>query len=49
MKKILLLACMALTIAACEKDPDLGQLDSDMVVYTDYDSETDFSKFQTYF
>ena len=49
MKKILLLACMALTIAACEKDPDLGQLDSDMVVYTDYDNETDFSKFQTYF
>ena len=40
---------MALTIAACEKDPDLGQLDSDMVVYTDYDNETDFSKFQTYF
>ena len=49
MKKILLLACMARTIAACEKDPDLGQLDSDMVVYTDNDSEKDFSIFQTYF
>ena len=49
MKKILLLACMTLTITACEKDPDLGQLDSDMVVYTDYDSSTDFGKFKTYF
>lgn len=49
MKKVLLLACMALAIAACEKDPDLGQLDSDLVVYTDHDNSTDFGKFQTYF
>ena len=34
---------------SCEKDPDLGQLDTNMVVYTDYDSKTDFGKFQTYF
>jgi hypothetical protein len=49
MKKLLLLTCMTLTLASCEKDPDLGQLDTNMVVYTDHDSETDFSKYQTYF
>ena len=32
MKKILLLACMALTNAAWEKNSDLGQLASDMGV-----------------
>lgn len=49
MKKLLLLTCMALAIISCEKDPDMGQLDSNMVVYTDYDKEADFGKFQTYF
>ena len=49
MKKILLLACMALAVISCEKDPDMGQLDSAMAVYTDHDSQTDFNKFQTYF
>ena len=32
MKKMLFLACMALTLAACEKDPDMNQLDADLVV-----------------
>lgn len=49
MKKILLLICMAAAVASCEKDPDMGELDSDMVVYTDHDSQTDFGDFQTYF
>lgn len=49
MKKILVLTCMALGMMSCEKDPDLGQLDTNMVVYTDYDSKTNFGKFQTYF
>lgn len=50
MKKFLLLACMTtLAMTSCEKDPDMEQLDSNMVVYTDYDNNTDFSKFQTYF
>lgn len=49
MRKILLLAFMTLAVVSCEKDPDMGQLDNDMVVYTDYDNQTDFSKFQTYF
>lgn len=49
MKKILFLACLALGVSACEKDPDLSNLDGNMVVYTDYDNGTDFSAYTTYF
>lgn len=49
MKKILFLACLALGVSACEKDPDLSNLDGNMVVYTDYDNSTDFSAYTTYF
>ena len=49
MKKILFLACLALGVSACEKDPDLSNLDGNMVVYTDYDNSTDFSDYTTYF
>lgn len=49
MKKILFFICMAAIFASCEKDPDMGQLNNDMVVYTDHDSQTDFGNFQTYF
>ena len=51
MKKILfIMACMTgVFMASCEKDPDMGELDADLVVYTDHDSNTDFSSFQTYF
>lgn len=41
------IALMSLT--ACEKDPDMGQLDSDLVVYTDHDNSVDFSKYVTYY
>ena len=49
MKKILFLACLALGVSACEKDPDLSNLDGNMVVYTDYDNSADFTAFETYF
>ena len=38
MKKILFLICVALGAVACEKDPDMGKLDADLVVYTDHDT-----------
>lgn len=38
-----------MSLAACEKDPDMGQLDSDLVVYTDHDNSVDFSKYVTYY
>ena len=49
MKKMLFLACMALTLAACEKDPDMNQLDADLVVYTDHDNNAAFDGYKTYF
>lgn len=50
MKKILFMVCMAgLFMSSCEKDPDMGKLDADLVVYTDHDNNTDFSSFHTYF
>lgn len=50
MKKTLLFTCtLAALLASCEKDPDMGKLDVDMVVYTDHDSNADFGKFHTYY
>lgn len=49
MKKLLLLACAALVMPSCEKDPDMGELDANLAVYTDYDSDVDFGAYTTYF
>jgi hypothetical protein len=46
---MLLLACMTLGMMSCEKDPDFGQMDANLVVYTDHDNNVDFGKYQTYF
>lgn len=35
--------------AACEKDPDMGKVDSQYLVYTNYDKQADFNKFSTYY
>ena len=43
----LLLAVFAL--AACEKDPDMGKVDNQYLVYTDYDKQANFDKFSTYY
>lgn len=40
------LACI---LAACEKNPDLSQLDNDNLVVTRYDTTVDFQSFSTYF
>lgn len=39
----------ALFATACEKTPDTGKLDDDYLVYTNYDDDTDFSKFSTFY
>ena len=36
-------------VMACEKSPDMGQMDVSMTVYTDYDPATVFGDFETYF
>lgn len=44
MKKFipLLLAVFAVTLASCEKDPDMDKLDNNYLVYTNYDKKADF-------
>lgn len=51
MKKFipLLLAVFAVTLASCEKDPDMDKLDNNYLVYTNYDKKADFKTFQTYY
>lgn len=40
---------LAAIMAACEKDPDLSQLDEDNLVVTNYDETVDFQSLNTYF
>lgn len=49
MRKMLFFACLLLGLSACEKDPDMNQLDANLVVYTDYDKDADFGSYKTYF
>ena len=51
MKKFipLLLAVFAVTLASCEKDPDMDKLDNNYLVYTNYDKKADFKTFETYY
>ena len=49
MKKIMLLLLAAGILAACEKDPDIDELDNKYLVYTNYDTGTDFNAFQTFY
>ena len=48
-KSLLLTGIAALMLAACEKEPDMGQLDADLVVYTDHDNGADFNQYATYY
>ena len=48
MKKLFFLLCLALGMVSCEKDPNLDDLSSQLVVYTDYDKNAAFDSFQTY-
>ena len=44
-----MLFAAALLVSACEKTPDTGKLDNDYLVYTNYDDDTDFAKFVTFY
>ena len=37
------------TLCSCQKDEEMNKLDADYRVMTDYDPETDFSQFQSYY
>ena len=49
MKKLnyVLIAVFALT--SCREDPDLGDLSSDFLVFTNYDGKADFNRFTRYY
>ena len=44
-----LVAVCALSFASCQKDPDTDNLDNGYLVYTNYDSGTDFKTFDTFY
>lgn len=48
-KNYLFFALLILLFTSCQKDPDMGKLDIDFVVVTDYDSNANFSVFETYY
>ena len=49
MKKLIPLLLTAFAFTACEKDADTDKLDHKFVVYTNYDKNTDFKQFNTYY
>ena len=52
MKKFSILTLVAvctLFVSSCQKDPDTDKLDSNYLVYTNYDSGTDFKSFNTFY
>ena len=52
MKKSLILTLAvigALFVSSCQKDPDINKLDSSYLVYTNYDSGTDFKSLDSFY
>ncbi len=49
MKKLIPFLFAVLLFASCQKDPDLDKLDNDFVVFTNYDTKTNFGAFGTYY
>lgn len=45
---ILSLALFGVLFTSCQKDPDTDRLDNDYLVYTNYDSGTDFNSIETF-
>ncbi len=48
-KKLLPLFIMAIIATACQKAPDMEQLSTDLMVYTHYDNQCDFSQYKTFY
>ena len=49
MKKLFVFILPVVLLVSCHKDPDLSELDSDFVVFTDYDKQADFASQTTYY
>ena len=51
MKRVtfVMLAAIGAMLVSCQKDPDTGKLDNHYLVYTNYDSGTDFKSFNSFY
>lgn len=49
MKKLIPILLAVFAFAACEKDPDMGKLDDNYLVYTNYDKQADFKQFTSFY
>ncbi len=48
-KTFLLIIVLCAAVMSCQKNPDIDRLDNDYLVYTNYDSETDFKSLSTFY
>ena len=49
MKRMIPVLLATIALVACEKEPDTDKLDNHYLVYTDYDSNTNFGELMTYY
>ncbi len=49
MKKLIPILFALVLLSACQKEPSTTDLDNDFVVFTNYDTATDFSQFSSYY
>ena len=51
MKRVtfVMLAAIGAMLVSCQKDPDTGKLDNHYLVYTNYDSGTDFNSIESFY
>lgn len=49
LRKILPLFLLAIGITACQKAPDMYELSGDLMVYTHYDNQCDYSQYKTFY
>ena len=49
MKKLIPILLAVFALASCEKDPDMGKLDDNYLVYTNYDKQANFKDFSTFY
>ncbi len=48
MKKAIPILLLVVAVTACQKEPDLNDLSSELIVYTNHDKGANFSKYETY-
>lgn len=49
MKKFIPILCIASLFASCEKEPDLDNVEDQVVTYTQYDTDAEFSTYSTFY